>query len=71
MNALRYQLDFLCVLKWHPFTFPQEIFLKSDDANQPNQPTSQKPIKMDNFYKNCPIWLKFGMQVSFTPFYHP
>ena len=24
-----------------------------------------------NFYKNCPIWLKFGMQVSFTPLYHP
>ena len=26
---------------------------------------------MDNFYKNCPIWLKFGMQVSFTPLHHP
>ena len=48
-----------------------EIFLESDDANQPNQPTSRKPIKVDNFYKNCPIWLRFGMQVSFTPLYQP
>merc|ERR1719414_1273954 len=22
---------------------------------------------MDNFYKNCPIWLKLGMQVSYHP----
>ena len=67
MNALRYQLDFLCMLILHPFASHREIFLKSDDANRPNQPTSQKPVKMDNFYKNCPIWLKFGMQVSYCP----
>ena len=71
MNALRYQLDFLCMLILHPFASHREIFLKSDDANRPNQPTSQKPVKMDNFYKNCPIWLKFGMQVSLTPLFHP
>ena len=46
------------------------FFLKSDDTNRLNQPTSRKPIKMDNFYKNCPIWLRFGMQLSFTPLYH-
>ena len=34
-------------------------------------PTSQKPLKVDNFYKNCPIWLRFGMKVRFTPLYHP
>ena len=30
-------------------------------------PTSRKLIKMDNFHKNCPIWLKFGMQVTYHP----
>ena len=51
----------------HPFAFQQKFFLKSDDANQPNQPTSRKPIKMDNFHKNCRIWLNFCMQVSYPP----
>ena len=31
------------------------MFLKLDDANRPNQPTSQKPMKMDNFYTTCPV----------------
>ena len=26
---------------------------------------------MDIFYKNCPIWLKFSMQVSLIPVYYP
>ena len=52
MNALRYQLDFLCVLILHPFASQREIFFKLDNANRPNQPTGQKPIKKDNFYKN-------------------
>ena len=67
MNALRCLLNFLCWLILYPFAFQRIAFWKSDDANQPNQPTSQKPIKMDNFYKNCPIWLKLGMQVSYRP----
>ena len=49
--------------------YSKKFFLKSDDANRPNQPTGRKRIEMDNFYKNCPIWLRFGMQVSFTPLY--
>ena len=57
----------VCMLILHPFASQREIFLKLDDANRPNQPTGQKPIKKDNFYKNCPIWLKFGMQVSHCP----
>ena len=60
-------LTCLSALSLHPFAFQQKFFLKSDDANQSNQPTSQNPIKMDNFHKNCPIWLKFGMQVSYCP----
>ena len=67
MNALRYLLNFLCGLILYPFAFQRKVFWKSDDANQPNQPTSQKPIKIDNFYKNCLIWLKLGMQVSHSP----
>ena len=67
MNALRYQLDFLFALILHPFASQREIFFKLDDANRPNQPTGRKPINKDNFYKNCPIWLKFGMQVSHCP----
>ena len=66
-HALRYQPDFwlVCMFCWYAEQW--EIFFISDDVNWPNQPTSQKPIKMDNFYKNCPIWLKFGMQV-FLPY---
>ena len=67
MNALRYLLNFLCGLILYPFAFQRIVFWKLDDANQPNQPTSQKPIKIDNFYKNCLIWLKLGMQVSHSP----
>ena len=67
MNALRYLLNFLCGLILYPFAFERKVFWKSDDANQPNQPTSQKPIKIDNFFKNCLIWLKLGMQVSHSP----
>ena len=71
LNALRYKLDFLCALIIHPLLLRENFFFKSDDANRPNQPTSQKPMKMDNFYKKCPIWLKFGMQVNYTPLYRP
>ena len=60
-------LTCLSALSLHPFAFQQKISLKSDDANQPNQPTSRKLIKMDNFHKNFLIWLKFGMQVSYLP----
>ena len=70
LNALRYQLGFRYTHLSYQYALQQELSLKSDDANRPNQPTSQKPIKMDNFYKNCPIWLRFGMQLSFTPLYH-
>ena len=65
MNALRYLLNFLCGLILYPFAFQRKVFWKLDDANQPNQPTSRKFIKMDNICKNCLIWLKFGMQVSY------
>ena len=34
-------------------------------------PTSQNSITWDNFCKNCPIWLKFGIHVSLTPQYRP
>ena len=40
---------------------------------KPAQPAYQlKFYKMGyNLCKICPIWLKFGMQVSFTPLHHP
>ena len=63
MNALSYLLNFLCGCILYPFAFQREVIWKSDDVNQPNQ----KTIKMDNFYKNSPIWLKFGMQVNYCP----
>ena len=34
-------------------------------------PTSQNSIEKHNFCKNCPVWLKFGIKVSFTPQYCP
>ena len=54
----------------HPL-FRENFFWKSEGANQPNHPTSQNSLKWDKFFKNCPIWLKFGMQVSFSPQYCP
>ena len=43
----------------------------TNKVSQPNQSTSQNSIKWDNFWKNCPILLKFGMQVRFTTQYPP
>ena len=54
------------ILSIHPW-----IFSKFWIFCQPCQPTSKNSIKWDNFYKNCSIWLRFGMQISFTPLYHP
>ena len=48
--------------------FQQEIFKVLDDANQPSQPTSRKPLMMDNFYKICLIRLKFDVQVVLLPY---
>ena len=69
--AQRYQLDFFQIFTLCQHAVQPQIFLKSDNANQPDQPNSRKFFKMDNFCKNWPIWLKFGMQVSFTLPYHP
>ena len=41
--------------------------LKSLHADRPNQPTNQKSEKWNNFDKFCPIGLKLGMEVKFTP----
>ena len=60
LNALRYQLHFLCALKLHPFAYQREIFYNLNDANQPNQPTCQNFIKWDNFCKICLILLKLS-----------
>ena len=59
-------IDLIFCMHFHQSAFQRKIFQKSDDANWPNQPTSRNSNKWDNFYKNRPIWLKFGMQVSFT-----
>ena len=39
----------------------ENFFLKSKNANQPNQPTDQKPTKMDNFLTLWDIRLIFGI----------